>query len=341
MTNDWIKRMKWLLAGALLVPFAAAAEDAGKPLEKVRLMLHWKHQPQFAGFYMAKEKGFYEQRGFDVQIDSRPARSEPLDLLVEGRVDFATHFLAAGIGLRGVQKDPIVHIGQFFNRSNMMLVARRSDGVEKLSDLSGKTVAWWEGYYRFLFRALFQKYGVVDVIERPLGPTIAPFTSRQIAAASAMEYNEYFLTRAAMGDAAGDLVAFPLRELGLDFPEDALYTTEMIAAQKPELCRAILAATLEGWEYALEHPEETLAVVARIANTPGDPASEEHSRWMLRICSESITPLEGSGRTAGRLSRSDFNMVKNFLLANGEIRHDFTYDEFVRLDAVEPPSEQQ
>jgi len=149
------KCIKWLLAGALLVPFTAAAEDAGKPLEKVRLMLNWKHQAQFAGIYMAKEKGFYEQRGLDVQIEQRPARSEPLDLLLEGRVDFATHFLVAGIGLRGAQKDPVVHIGQFFNRSNLMLVARRSDGVEKISDLSGRTVAWWEGYYRFVFRALF------------------------------------------------------------------------------------------------------------------------------------------------------------------------------------------
>ena len=337
MKNGWIKRMKWLLAGALLVPFAAAAEDAA-PLEKVRLMLHWKHQAQYAGFYMAKEKGFYEKRGLDVEILPRPARGDPLDNLVEGRVDFSTHFLAAGIGLRGTQKDSIVHIGQFFNRSNLMLLARRSDGVEKISDLSGKTIGFWEGYYRFLFRALFAKYDVVDVIEFPLGPTVTPFVSRRVAAASAMEYNEYFLTRIAMGDDADDLIAFRLRELGLDFPEDALYTMETTAAEKPELCRAILAATLEGWDYAREHPDETLAVVARmVAGVPGDPPTEEHSRWMLDVCAESVMPPEGSGRTMGRLSRADFDMVKNFLLENGEIRHDFTYDEFARLDAVEPP----
>ena len=336
------KHIKWLLAGALLVPFtAAAAEDAGKPLEKVRLMLQWKHQAQFAGYYMAKEKGFYEERGIDVEILPRPARGDSLDQLVEDRVDFATHFLTAGIGLRGSQKGaPVVLIGQFFNRSNLMLLARRSDGIEKVSDLSGKTVAFWEGYYRFIFRALFKRYGVVGIIERPLGPTVAPFVTRQITAASAMEYNEYFLTRAAMEGDVDDLVTFHLRELGLDFPEDALYTTEKTAAEKPELCRAIIAATLEGWAYAKEHPDETLAVVARmVADAPGDTPTEEHSSWMLRVSLESITPPEGSGRIVGQLSRVDFDNVKNFLRDNGEIRNDFTYDEFVRLGAVESSPE--
>ena len=330
----------WLpLAAALLVPLAAPAQEAAGSLEPVHLMLHWKHQAQFAGFYMAKEKGFYERRGLDVRIDQRPMRSEPLDLLVEGRVDFATHFLSLGIGLRGAQKEPIVLVGQFFNRSNLMLLARRSDGIEKISDLSGRTVAFWEGYYRLLFKALFRNYGAEDVIERPLGPTVNLFTSHQVAACSAMEYNEYFLTRAVMGDAADDLAVFRLRDLGLDFPEDSLFTTEATAAQKPEVCRALLAATLEGWDYAAKNPEETLAVVARVSvDAPGGVLTEEHSRWMLRICTESLVPPEGSGRTRGRLARTDFEAIKRFLRDNGELRHDFAYEDFVRLDAVEPPA---
>ena len=336
MMNRWLKRANWLLAGILFLPLAAAGEE--KPLEKVRLMVHWKHQSQFAGFYMAKEKGFYEQRGLDVQIDSRPGRSEPVDLLREGRVDFATHFLLSGISLRGAQNEPIVLVGQVFNRNNLMLVARRSDGVEKIADLSGKTVAIWDGYYNLIFRALFKKYGAADVIVQPLGMTVTPFTSRRVDGCSAMEYNEYFMIRAEMGAGVDDLVEFRLREMGLDFPEDAIYTTEAFAAANPEICRAMLAATLEGWAYAKENPDETIAVIQRlVADGPGERPSEEHLRWMLRICAESVVPPEGSPRTAGRLSRADFDMAMSFLRDHGEIRHDFTYEDFVRLDAVEAP----
>ena len=327
-----------LMASAGLVPAGEEGDAAGgKVLEKVRLVLQWKHQAQFSGFYMAKEKGLYAKYGLDVQILPRQGRSDPLDLLLEGHADFAAHFLSSGIGIRST-KQPVVLIGQLFNRSHLMMIARRSDGIEKISDLSGKRVAFWEGYYRFVFRALFARYDAVGIIEQPMGLTVTPFTSRRVVACSAMEYNEYQMIRTALGDEAKDLVEFRMRDMGLDFPEDALYTTEAKCREKPDICRRLLAATLEGWEYATNNPDETLKVVADIiANDPDELVSEENSRWMLRICSESVVPPEGSPRSVGKLSRADFDAVKNFLRDNGQIRYDFAYEDFVCLDAAEPP----
>lgn len=323
-----------------LLPFCQAAQagDASAPppgLKKVSVVFHWKAQAQWAGFYMAKEKGIYARHGLDVELITRKGRSDPLDLLMDNRVTFATHFLSGGVGLRGA-KQPVVHIGQVFNRSSLMIVARHSDGVDAIADLSGKSVCFWDGYYRFVFKAFFGRQGVTNLRERPMGLTVSQFTSKQVAACSAMEYNEYKLIVDSPEVDPDDLVFFRLREMGMDFPEDAIYATAETAQNDPELCRAFVAASFEGWRYAKEHPEETLAVVLReIAANSNEVTTEEHQRWMLSICVDNVFIPPGSGRRPGALSRADFDTMHAFLLETGQMRHSFSYEDFVRFDAVE------
>ncbi|MCD8140903.1 MAG: ABC transporter substrate-binding protein [Planctomycetaceae bacterium] len=305
---------------------------ASADLRKVSVIFHWKAQAQWAGYYMAREKGIYEKHGLDVALLARKGRSDSLDLLMDGRVTFATHFLSAGVGLRGA-KQPVVHLAQVFNRSNLMVVARRSDGVEKVTDLSGKAVCFWDGYYRFVFKSFFTDQGVTNLRERPMGLTVSQFTSKQVAACSAMEYNEYNLIITSPTVDKEDLIFFRLREMGMDFPEDAIFTTEETAENDPELCRAFVQATFEGWEYARDNPEETLAVVMReVADDPDELVTEDHQRWMLGVCIDSVFVPPDSTRKTGVLSRNDFTVMHAFLHDNGQLRQPFSYEEFVRGD---------
>ena len=326
------------LAVALASLISHSSSPASEPvvgLRKVSVVFHWKSQAQWAGYYMAEEKGIYARHGLDVTLSSRKGRSDPLDLLVDGRVTFATHFLSAGVGFRGA-KQPIVHIGQVFNRSNLMVISRHSDGVNKITDLSGKAVCFWDGYYRFIFKSFFKDQGVVNLRERPMGLTVTQFTSRQVAACSAMEYNEYNLIMNSPDVNKEDLVFFRLREMGMDFPEDAIYTTEETADKDPDLCRAFVEATFEGWQYAKDHPEETLSVVMReVADDPDELVTRDHQQWMLGVCTDSVFVPAGSKRKTGELSRSDFAAMHDFLMENGQIRQAFSYDDFVRPSAVD------
>lgn len=331
----------WHAIAILLVLFSHFPMHAAEPaaasgdLRKVSVIFHWKAQAQWAGYYMAREKGIYARHGLDVTLLSRKGRSDSLDLLMDGQVTFATHFLSAGVGLRGA-KQPVVHIGQVFNRSNLMLVARHSDGIAKITDLSGKAVCFWDGYYRFVFKSFFRNQGVTDLRERPMGLTVSQFTSRQVAACSAMEYNEYNLILNSPDVDKDDLLFFRLREMGMDFPEDAIYTTEETAAESPDICRAFVKATFEGWEYARDNPEETLAVVMReVADDPDELVTKEHLKWMLGVCIDSVFVPEGSRRRTGVLSRDDFDVMHVFLNDNGQLRNTFTYGDFVRLDAID------
>ncbi len=316
-------------------PAAGETAGGGNTLRKISVVFHWKAQAQWAGYYMAKEKGIYARHGLEVELNTRKGRSDPLDHLMDERVDFATHFLSAGVGLRGA-KQPVVLIGQMFNRSNLIVVSRRSDGVEKITDLSGKAVCYWDGYYRFVFKSFFRDQGVVNLRERPMGLTVSQFTSKQVNACSAMEYNEYNLILNSPEVDKDDLIRFMLREMGMDFPEDAIYTTEAMATNEPDICRAFVEATIEGWEYARENPEETLAVVMReVADDPDELVTEDHQKWMLGVCIDSVFPPAGSPREIGVLSRKDFDAMHDFLKENGQLRHEFTYEDFVKLDAIE------
>lgn len=325
-----------IAALSLPVRTAGAAETTTDGLRKVSVVFHWKSQAQWAGYYMAKEKGIYAKHGLDVTLLSRRGRSDPLDLLMDGKTTFATHFLSAGVGLRGTRQ-PVAHIGQIFNRSNLMVVARHSDGIEKITDLSGKAVCFWDGYYRFVFKSFFHDQNVVNLRERPMGLTVTQFTSRQVAACSAMEYNEYNLIRTSPDVDQDDLILFRLRDMGMDFPEDAIYATEELVKAEPEMCRAFVKATLEGWAYAKANPDETLAVVMReVADDPDELVTEAHQKWMLGVCLDSVFIPADSGRSVGVLSRNDFRIMHDFLKTNGQLRQPFSYQEFVYLDAIEP-----
>lgn len=319
----------------MLSASAAGGSAAAESLHKVSVVFHWKAQAQWAGYYMAREKGIYAKHGLDVTLQSRRGRSDPLDLLMDGKTTFATHFLSGGVGFRGALQ-PIVHIGQVFNRSNLMIVSRRSDGVRKITDLSGKAVCFWDGYYRFVFKAFFQNQGVSNLRERPMGLTVSQFTSKQVAACSAMEYNEYNLILNSPDVDRDDLIVFRLREMGMDFPEDAIYTTKETADKNPDVCRAFVRATFEGWEYARDNPEEAIDVIMReAADEPDQLVTREHQQWMLGICLDSVFAPEGSKRATGVLSREDFDIMQAFLRDNGQLRNSFSYDDFVRFDAVD------
>ncbi len=117
-----IGQISWCASIALIALFASTPVVASENLRKVSVVFHWKAQAQWAGYYMAKEKGIYARYGIDATLMPRKGRSDSLDLLMDGRVTFATHFLSAGVGLRGA-KQPVVLIGQSFNRSSLKVVA--------------------------------------------------------------------------------------------------------------------------------------------------------------------------------------------------------------------------
>lgn len=306
--RPWIRR----LAVSLGVTCMAARAFAQGPLAPARFIPHWAPQAQFAGYYVACERGFYRKHGLDLTIlpggPDRPASRA----LETGQADFATLWLSTAIRLR-TQGAKIIHVAQVVQRSSLMLVAKASSGIQTPGDLNGKKVGVWEGDFMLQPLAFFKQYRL-DVRTVPQASTINLFLRDGVDAAVAMWYNEYH-TLLNAGINADELTTFFFNEYGLNFPEDGLYCRE---DGDRALCRAFAEASLQGWLYAFAHPEDALDVVMAYIGRTHLPASRVHQRWMLARMQDLIMPA-GNATSLGLLRADDYRRVAAALQDNGWI----------------------
>lgn len=309
----------WIGAVVSLLLFWLSCAHAGteaSELVKVRLMPLWSPQAQFAGYYMAREKGFYARHGLDVEIlDGGPGRS-PLQALINGEADFAVLWLATAMqqydsGLK------LINLAQIIQRSSLMLVTRKSSGIAVPSDLQGKRVGLWDSEFSLPMLAFFDRYHL-RVARINQAYTVNLFLQGGIDAASAMWYNEYHTILNA-GINPEELQVFALHEHGIAFPEDGLYTLEHNYRNNPARSQAFAQASLEGWRYAVDHPDETLEVILRIMRQARVPANRAHQRWMLERMRELIMPTDAAG-AMGLLSPAGLQAAGTMLRNHGEIK---------------------
>ena len=318
-----IAPLVWAWVLAFLLPLASGAAATNPPLTRVVFLPHWIPQAQFAGYYIAAEKGFYRQHGLEVLIlDGGPRK--PVDkLLASGKATFASHFLSSALRLRE-QGVPLVHLAQITQRSALMLVAHKSHGIQSVRDLDGKKVSLWKDFTAQP-EALFRKYHL-QVQTLPQGPTINLFMRGGVDAASAMWYNEYHLFLDSGLD-PNEVTLFFFNQYGLNFPEDALLCLSQAWRSRPELCRQFVQASLEGWRYVLTHRAEALEVVMQRAQHARTGSNRSHQRWMLECMCELLQPVE-AGVQIGQLSRGAYAFVVQELKACGQLSAAPSYEQF-------------
>ena len=310
---------------AVLVLTAVGSSAQEKDLKKAKLVLQWTRQAQFAGYYIALERGIYRKHGIDLKI--LPAGDmHPIDLLKKEEAEFCSIWLPAGIQIRS-KGEKLVNIAQIVQKTSMMLIAKKSSGISKPEDMNGKKVGLWGPMFRLQPQAFFRKYKI-KVKAVPQSYSVDLFLRDGVDVASAMWYNEYH-TIVNTGLNPEELTTFPFQEYGLDIPEDGIYTLEKILERDPELCRAFVAATIEAWRYALAHPQEALDTVVEEIKKTRIPLSRIHQKWMLEKIGDKITPVDNPG-SLGELSPEDYNRVAAILKENGLIKDIPPFTEFHR-----------
>jgi len=322
-----------VLCAQAALPGAAQAQEP----KRAALVLQWQPQAQFAGFYMAQAKGFYREAGVDLTIIPGGQDVVASRLLADGRAQFATMFLSTGIERRADPTSaglPLVHLAQLVQRSALLLVTRASSGIKTPKDLDGKRVGLWDNEFGLQPQALFQRLGIHPVII-PQSSTLGLFLRGGVDAASAMWYNEYH-TLLASGLDPEDLRVFFYRDLELNFPEDGIYTLKKTLDDDPELCRAVVAASLRGWEYAFAHPEETLDVVLDHMRRAHVPVSRVHQRFMLARMRDVMLPATKTDTPLGRLARADYDRVAQALTGLGLMQTTPAYQDFARGESLLP-----
>ncbi|QGZ35507.1 ABC transporter substrate-binding protein [Stappia indica] len=304
--------MKRTLLAAAALAFAFGPAQAA---DDITLQLKWVTQGQFAGYYVAKDKGFYEEEGLNVTIKPGGPDIAPPQVIAGGGADVIIDWMPAALASRerGV---PLVNIAQPFKESGMMLVCLKETGITKPEDFRGRTLGVWFFGNEYPFLSWMSKLGIsteggpegVTVLKQ--GFNVDPLLQKQADCISTMTYNEYWQVIDA-GIAESDLVVFKYEDQGVATLEDGLYVMEENLEDPAfvDKMARFVRATMKGWEYSRENPDEAADIV--LENDATGAQTEKHQKRMVR---EVNKLTEGSD---GRLDMEDYQRTVNTLLSGG------------------------
>ncbi|MDR0808867.1 MAG: ABC transporter substrate-binding protein [Gemmobacter sp.] len=301
--------MKFLTTTAMALAFMAGAASA----EEVKLQLKWVTQSQFGGYYVAKDKGFYEEEGLDVTILPGGPDVAPTQVIAGGGADVVVDWMPSALAAR--EKGlPLVNIAQPFKSSGMMLTCLKETGIVTPQDFKGKTLGVWFGGNEYPFLNWMNKLGFktdgTDVTVLKQGFNVDPLLQRQAACISTMTYNEYWQVIDA-GVKPEDLVTFKYEDEGVATLEDGLWVMEENLKDPAFEAKMVkfVRASMKGWKWAEENPDEAAMIV--LENDETGAQTETHQKRMM---SEVAKLTAGSN---GTLDPADYDRTVAALMSGG------------------------
>jgi NitT/TauT family transport system substrate-binding protein len=281
-----------------VLSISAGAAPKKQALTKVTLQLKWVTQAQFAGYYAARDKGYYEQAGLDVTIRPGGPSIIPEQVVAGGRAQFGLDWLPSLLTARD-KGQPLINIAQVFTRSGLTLITWKDTGINTVGKMRNKTVANWLGGNEYEVFAALVKNGMDPVHNKGVKIFRQPFTmdffiKRQVAAASAMTYNELAQVLESKNPKTGklftlkDLNVIPMQKLGTGMLEDGVFTREDWIKNKANQATAkkFLAASFKGWVYCRTHLADCVQMVLK----SGSALGKGHQKWMLNEINALIWP---------------------------------------------------
>lgn len=310
-----------LSAAALLAALSLQAQ------EKVRFMPNWIPQAQFAGYYMAQEKGFYTAEGLDVEILNMSASSSmnPLDEVAKGNIDICTAQLVQAIMARsnGVKVVDILQTSQ-----NSSLVCVSHSAIKSIGDLNGLRIGRWKAGYGETADMACREYGIQPTWVYYLNG-INLFVSKAIDAMLAYKYSEYLHLLFAQGEInESNIIDFG--EVGFNFPEDAAFTSEKYYKKHKDAVEKFVRASIRGWQYAAKNREETLDVVMRLEKENNITTSRAMQKMMLdEVLNTQIDKKSGIA-TFQQMEEELFGLMNDELISIGLIEKNVNYKDFIK-----------
>jgi len=331
-----MKRSRWFWLAAPLASLAfglaacggddegdgGQAGGTGTPAEMqdVTLQLKWVTQAQFAGYYAAKEQGYYEEEGLNVTIRPGGPDIVPEQVVLGDQAEFGINWLDNTLATRD-QGGEITNIAQVFTRSGMTEITWKDSGLDTITDLRGKKVGVWLGGNEHKLFAALNKNDIdpqsdVEIVAQPFDMNL--FVNREIDAAAAMTYNVLEQENPDTGSlyTLDDLNVFLMSELGTGALEDGIFVrSDWIEDEgNQDIATRFLKASFKGWVYCRDNAEECLQTVLDNGPTLG----EGHQRWQLNEINKLIWPaplgvgvMEPESWEITKQIATDYGIVKN------------------------------
>ena len=303
--------MKKLLTSALALLTATATYAA----DEVRLQLQWVTQAQFAGYYVALDKGYYDAEDLDVSILPGGPDIAPPQVLAGGGADAMLNWMPSALAARE-RGLPVVNIAQPFKSSGLMLTCWKDTGITSPADFKGKTIGVWFFGNEYPFLSWMSQEGIstdggpdgVTVLRQ--GFNVDPLLQRQADCISTMTYNEYGQVLDA-GVSEDELVTFKYENQGVATLEDGIYVLEdnlNDPAFTDKMVRFV-RASMKGWKYAEANPGEAAEIVL-----DNDETGAQTKAHQVRMMGEIAKLTAGSN---GSLEPADYERTVATLMAGG------------------------
>ncbi|MEA1953052.1 MAG: ABC transporter substrate-binding protein [Campylobacterota bacterium] len=265
-------------------------------LEKVSLQLKWKYQFQFAGFIMAKEKGFYEDVGLDVKLLEMNNSVEMLKELESGKTDFAISDSSLIFELmKGRQLLVMLAI---FQQSPFVLMGLKDKSIISINDLQNKRIAINANSNALTMLSMLHLHNISYEKISPVY-TLDKMIDKKVDFISGYISNEPFIAK----EMGLDITIFNPSDYGLESYGDILFTLKSTQERRPELVEKMYEASKKGWEYAFTHIDETVEMIHKNYNT-----SLKKSKNALLYEADILKGISGYGKNFGEIKVSK---VKN------------------------------
>jgi NitT/TauT family transport system substrate-binding protein len=323
--------------GGTKSPGAAAKRAQCASVTPVKVVLQWVAQAQFAGYYAAKDKGFYADECLDVTVQEGGVNVVPQQLLASGNADFAVSHVTKTLVTRETGAD-LVNIGQVFQRGAYLQVAWADSGIKSLPDLRGKKVGSWGFGNELVLYAAMRAAGVnptadTTVVQQPFDMSL--LIKRQVDAVQAKTYNEYAQLLETTNPKTGklyqpsDFVAINLQQLGYASLEDGVYARDswLKDTKNADIAVRFLKASFKGWAFCRDNLDGCVNIVL----DHGSALGKGHQTWMLNEINKLIWPTPGG---IGAMDRAAWDKTIEIGL-QGKVLTKRPSDDAYRTDLAE------
>ncbi len=313
-----------------------ADETETKELTPVVFQSKWIPQSQFMGYYVALQKGYYEEEGLDVTILPGGSDINVPSVVESGTAQIGTTNLYNVLSYQE-QGYPLVAISQVMQDSPFVFVCHK-DQVSSIADLKGKTLGIWTGGNEAPVRALLTKNGIdpdMDATLASQGTTIDGFLDGSFAGYSAMTYNEELLAYEA-GYTDDDLFTISMEEEGCGMLADCIFVNADWLKDNRETAVAFMKATVKGWQYASEHTDEATDIVFSFMDQ--DSANYDHQKKSAEEVAKLVIPEGKDASIVGTIPDDKVDNTIDIALTYGIITNptdkDTVYDHSIMEEVL-------
>jgi NitT/TauT family transport system substrate-binding protein len=292
------------LAALALLGACEKKETKEAELSALTLQLCWLPQSEFMGFYVARDSGFYRDEGLDVTLVPGGGEIPEVSAVSSGVAQIGIT-PPANLMIAAAEGFDLVQVGQVYQQSALVLVAKKESGIQSGADFTAATkIGNWGLGYEYELYALLQKYNLpLTFINQDF--TMNGFDSGELDVASAMVYNELGLVKNSYEGALGygdSVNVIDMDEEGVSMLGDTLFTSRAWAEANRETLVKFLRASIRGWKKACEDTDYAANVVFKA----GSSVSMDHQKYMARQVAQLVTVnSEGVSIPLNRIGQMD------------------------------------